>query len=211
MSRRLRLILAFAGACTHGVGPAATVADEVAAHDDHRAHHEAIAEPARYTRTIETYEVPDLTLIDQDGHEVELDAALASSKPVVLNFVFTTCTTICPVMTATFSRMQGALGSDAGGLRLVTISVDPEFDTPEVLKRYAARYGSAPQWRFLTGDAHRIATVLRAFRAYYGSKMNHRPLTFLRIPGEARWVRIEGLVSVSDLAREYRRLIGRDG
>lgn len=203
---RLALILTLAGACIVRVDP--VTAEDVAGDDPHRAHREAMAQ--RYTTILETYQVPDLTLVDQDGHQVDLESALAPSRPVALNFVFTTCTTICPVMSATFSRLRSALGSDGKGLRLVTISVDPEFDTPGVLKKYAERYGASPEWTLLTGDTGRISSVLRAFKAYYGGKTNHRPLTFLHIPGEARWVRIEGLATASDLAREYRRLTGRD-
>jgi protein SCO1/2 len=210
MALRRRLLILVAGGALGCLGPAASGADD-AAHDEHRAHREHMAQPARYTKTVEAYAVPDLALVDQDGREVKLGAALDSSGPVALNFVFTTCTTICPVMTATFSQLRAALGPDAAGLRMVTISVDPEYDTPGVLKKYAERYGSGAQWRLLTGDAGRITDVQRAFNAYYGSKMNHRPLTFFHVPGEPRWVRIEGLASAADLAREYRHLVGRDG
>jgi protein SCO1/2 len=180
------------------------------AHDEHRAHREAMAHPASYARTMETYTVPDVTLLDQDGREVALAATLAGAQPVALNFVFTTCTTICPVMSATFSQLQAALGPDAKDLRLVTVSIDPEFDTPEVLRKYADRYRATPEWRLLTGDARRVGSVLRAFNAFYGSKVNHRPVTLFRAAGKEQWLRIEGLAKAADLAHEYRRLIGRE-
>lgn len=198
-------------ACAGLLGRGTASAEEGGAHDHHRAHREAIAAPARYATSVETYEIPGVTLVDQDGRRVPLASALDATRPVALNFVFTTCTTICPVMTATFSGMRAALGPDADGLRLVSISIDPEFDTPEVLKRYTERFAAGNDWRFLTGDAREIARVLRAFDAYFGSKMNHRPLTFFRAARNGRWVRVEGLASAGDLAREYRRLIGKEG
>jgi protein SCO1 len=205
---RLAITLWLAGAWIGSAG--APLAGEQAPPDDHRAHHEAMAAPARYTRTSDVYEVPDVPLLDQDGHAVSLTTILGASQSVAVNFIFTSCTTICPVQSATFAQLRGALGADADGLRLVTISIDPEFDTPEVMKKYAERFGATPQWRLLTGDAGRIATVLRAFKAFYGGKVNHKPVTLLRAAGSGTWVRIEGLARASDLAHEYRKLIGRD-
>lgn len=154
-----------------------------------------------------TYEVPDVTLLDQDGRGVSLESALGSGEPVLLNFVFTTCATICPVMTATFSRVREELGPEAERLRMVSISIDPDHDTPPVMKQYAERYGAGPRWRFLTGTAGQIARVLKAFDASPQSKADHRPLTFIRTPTRAEWLRIEGLTGAADLAGEYRRSI----
>jgi protein SCO1/2 len=123
---------------------------------------------------------------------------------VAVNFIFTTCTTICPVMTATFAQMRRALGPDAGRVRLVSISIDPEYDRPQVLKSYGERFGAGGDWSFLTGDSGDVQRVLRAFAADNGSKMNHRPLTLLRAGGGGEWVRIDGLASGSQLAGEVR-------
>jgi protein SCO1/2 len=150
------------------------------------------------------YAVPDVTLVDETGHRVPLAALLSSREPVALNFIFTTCTTICPVMTATFAQMRRELGDEAGRVRLVSISIDPEQDRPEVLRRYAERYGAGAGWTFLTGDAADVERVLRAFGAYAGSKMNHRPLTLLKDPRQPDWVRIEGLASGGALAHEVK-------
>ncbi len=161
---------------------------------------------ASYTVTAATYHIPPLTLIDQEGQEVDLTSVLDAAEPVALNFIFTSCVTICPVMTATFSKMQDHLADRADDLRMVSISIDPEFDTPRRLKEYSGKFGAKAGWSFLTGEAEQISTVLQAFNALHGSKMNHRPLTFFRMPGEERWIRIDGLASASDLADEYLRL-----
>lgn len=174
---------------------------------DHSAHRKMMDDPPRYARSFESYRVPEITLVNQDGSELGLAALLESSRPVALNFIFTTCTTICPVMTATFAQMLRELGPDAEGLRVVSISIDPEYDSPAVLKKYAETFKATEDWQFLTGEMRQIVTLLKTFDAYAGSKMNHRPITFFRGPESERWLRIEGLANGAELASEYRQLL----
>ena len=75
-------------------------------------------------------------------------AGIEPGSPLALNFIFTTCTTICPVMTATFSGLRRRLGSEAEELRMVSISIDPERDRPATLKAYAERFKAPAAWRF---------------------------------------------------------------
>ena len=110
------------------------------ASQDHSAHHDMMKKKKiNYSRSIETYHIPEISLTNHEGQEINLESILHSPEPVAVNFIFTTCTTICPVMTATFSHMRKALGEDADGLQLVSISIDPEYDTPSMLKKYADR------------------------------------------------------------------------
>ena len=161
---------------------------------------DATAVHPRFTVATARYDVPDVALVDASGSAVSLRAFLDTPDPVVLNFVFTTCTTICPVMTATFAHMRRELGDAGSRLRLVSISIDPDYDRPAVLREYAARFGAG--WTFLTGDGPDVELALRAFGVYAGSKMNHRPVTLLKKAGQDSWVRIEGLASGGDLAHE---------
>jgi protein SCO1/2 len=174
--------------------------------DDHSEHRKAMEKPPAYTRAVERYELPDVTLVDQDGERRRLRALVEGDQPVALNFIFTSCNAICPVMTATFARMRNELGADGATLRMISVSIDPEHDVPAVLQEYARRYQAGPQWRFLTGDSADITSILRAFDAYRGSKTNHLPLTLLRAPGRTEWVRITGLAGGTDLAGEVRLL-----
>jgi len=183
-------------------------ADEHAAHqggqaspDPHAAHRAALEKP-QYSVTTERYSVPEVNLLDQSGTSAALRTILESDKPVALNFIFTTCTTICPVMTATFAQMQRDLGEAAGQVRLVSVSIDPEYDRPEVLEEYAKRFDAGGDWTFLTGEEADILRVLVSFKAHAGSKMNHQPLTLLKRPQSPEWIRINGLASGEDLARE---------
>jgi len=169
--------------------------------DEHAAHRAALATPG-YSVTMQHYTVPNVALIDESGASVPLPGLLDFEQPVVVNFIFTTCSTICPVMTSIFTQMREQLGEDGAGVRLVSISIDPEYDRPEKLRQYAEGFGAGPGWTFLTGDGADIARVLQSFDALRGSKMNHRPLTLLKRPGSPEWVRIDGLANGDELAQE---------
>ena len=165
---------------------------------------------AQYVRTVASYPVSNLRFLDQESRDVVLaDVLREDGRPIALNFVFTTCNTICPVMTATFAKLRNELGESASDLRLVSVTIDPEHDTPAVLHQYAERYAAGADWRFLTGTVEEIVAVQKAFDAFAGSKMNHRPLTFLRAPGSSDWVRIDGFASAAELAAEVRSLTPR--
>ena len=161
-----------------------------------------------YQRSLASYSVPDVTLLDQHGQGVSLPELLDSGdKPVMLNFIFTSCTAICPMMTAIFAKVQTQLGSDADRVRMVSVSIDPEHDTPAELAAYAARFGAGPQWVFLTGSLDDSIEVQQAFDAYRGDKMNHTPLTLFRAASADQWVRYDGFADADDLVKEYRGML----
>ena len=175
-------------------------------HEQHEGHAPKPAGPS-YTRTFAAYAPPDVMLTDASGERVRLSSVLGRDGPVMLQFIFTTCPTVCPVMSATFSTAQGRLGPNAEKVTLVSISIDPEHDTPERLREYARRFKAGPRWHFLTGDAQDIVSVRKAFDAYAGdNKMRHQPLTFMRLSPGRPWLRLDGLTSAAQLVGEYERL-----
>jgi protein SCO1 len=109
---------------------------------------------------------PDFTLTSQDGAPVSL--VDLRGKVVAVTFIFTRCTTTCPVLTPMMSFVQDRLGSDFGAkIVFVSISVDPDRDTPEVLKEYAQAFGAdLAGWSFLTGDPATIRDVTRRYGVY---------------------------------------------
>ncbi|MBN2432016.1 MAG: SCO family protein [Acidobacteria bacterium] len=161
---------------------------------------------ANYVRTLAQYQVPDVTLVTQEGERVSLSQLLDTDRPVLLDFVFTTCTTICPVLTAGFADLQRQLGPQAEDVLMVSVSIDPEHDTPEVMLEYLQRFEAGPNWTFLTGNRADIEKTMRAFDAYVANKMSHLPLTFLKAPGAEKWVRIHGLISTADFMKEFQQL-----
>ncbi len=152
--------------------------------------------------------VPDVTLLNQDREKIRLVDILNIDKPVFLDFIYGSCTTVCPVLSASFSNMQKKLGSDAANVQMVSISIDPEYDTPEVMAEYLSRYRAKPGWMYLTGTRENIDKAMRAFDAYVPNKMSHYPLTLLKAPGNDSWVRIYGLIGTADLMDEYRKILG---
>lgn len=162
--------------------------------------HETLASGA--TRSIASYEVPDIKLMRADGNTVSLPEELNDGRPVVMSFFFTTCTTICPLGSLTFEKLQGLLGKDRSRVHMVSISIDPEEDTPARLSAYAKQYKAGPNWSFYTGTAQASLTAQRAFGAYRGDKMDHAPLTLFRVAPGKPWIRIDGFATPEELYRE---------
>lgn len=166
------------------------------------------AEPGNaYARSVVRYDVPDVTLTDMDGRPVRLRSALGGSGPIVLDFMYATCSGICPILSALLARAQEELGDQARDIAILSISIDPEADTPERLKLYAQGFDAKPNWRFLTGSLEDVVAVERSFDAYRGNKMRHEPLIFLHPgAGGVEWVRLNGSIGAAELAAEMRRL-----
>ena len=163
----------------------------------------AAEEPARYVRTVEQYTIPDVVLINQDGEKIRLKKLLESEQPVVVDFIYGTCTTICPILSAGYAHLQRRLGTDTARVNLVSITIDPENDTPLILREYLEKYQARPGWNFLTGSRKDIDRVMTAFNAYFRNKMDHKPLTFIRSPKDGSWIRLYGLLSGVDFLNEY--------
>ena len=163
----------------------------------------ARAEAKKYKRTVEKVTVPDVYLINQDGKKVHLETLLKGDSPVVVDFIYGTCTTICPVLSAGYLNLQGKLEAKGQAVRLVSITIDPENDTPKVLKEYLKRYRAKPGWDFLTGSRADINTVMKAFNAYIPDKMSHYPLNLIRSPKDGSWVRLFGIMSSKEFLEEY--------
>lgn len=197
MNRRTRVWGLIAGLALATIAATSSLAGE-----DPHAHHRAAMKKSTYHVTEPSYRVPEVQLLDTSGTSVPLQELLQSDEPVALNFIFTTCTTICPIMTVTFAQMQQLLGADAERVQLVSISIDPEYDRPDVLQSYATQFHAGDNWTFLTGDTKDIVSVLRSFDSYTGSKMSHRPVTLLKRPGSESWIRIDGLANGESLAQE---------
>jgi len=160
------------------------------------AHHHM---PERTQHRAVDYKVPDVQLVRDDGKSISLAQELNDGRPVVLNFIYTTCTTICPVTSHTFSELQEKLGNEREQVHMVSISIDPEQDTPAVLARYALKYGAGSQWRFYTGTLEASIAAQRAFDVYRGDKMDHGPVTFVRLAPGRPWLRIDGFAKSDEL------------
>ncbi len=152
------------------------------------------------------YNVPPIQLVRDDGKIVSLPEEMNDGRPVVLDFIFTSCSSICPLMSEIFAQFQQRLGAERDQVHLMSISVDPEQDTPERLRAYARRFHAGPGWQHYTGTVEASLAAQRAFNAWRGDKMSHTPIIFLRVAPGQPWQRIDGFVTPSELLRQYRAL-----
>jgi protein SCO1/2 len=144
--------------------------------------------------------------VREDGKAVDLASELNDGRPVLVNFLYTTCTEICPLTAETFSKFQTKLGKNRDKVHMLSISIDPEQDTPASLKKFSKKYKAKSQWNFYTGTTSASIEAQKSFDAYRGDKMNHVPVTYLRAAPGQSWLRIDGFVSPEELLRSYKEL-----
>ena len=158
-------------------------------------------------RSLREYAVPPVRLVRDDGKAVSLPDEMNDGRPIVLNFIFTTCTTICPMMSSTFAQFEHRLGPDADKVHLMTISIDPEHDTPARLHEYAQKFHAGREWQHYTGTLDASIAAQRAFDVYRGGKMSHTLVTLMRAAPGKPWLRIDGFATPDDLVHDYQELI----
>lgn len=148
----------------------------------------------------------DTPLIDRHGRERRLKTDVLGDRVTVVNFVYTTCTTICPITSATFAQLQERLGARLGRqVQLVSITLDPQRDTSARLDAYAAKHDAGAHWTWLTGRKDAIDSVLKAFGAYTSSPENHPAMVMVGDAHSGRWTRLYGFPSVAEILAEVER------
>jgi protein SCO1 len=162
-------------------------------------HHHVMQMMEKTTTQIVNYKLPQVQLVRNDGKNVSLADELNDGRPVVMNFIYTSCTTICPLASRTLSELQDKLGDERSRIHIVSVSVDPEQDTPEVLTKYAKKFNAGKEWDFYTGTVDASIAAQRAFNVYRGDKMQHNPVTFMRSAPGKPWLRIEGFAKSDEL------------
>ena len=146
--------------------------------------------------------IPDVTVLDQDGRKLRFYSDLVKGRTVAINFIFTTCTTICPPLTATFRKVQQEMGDRVGrDVALISISVDPATDLPERLKSFSAKFNAQPGWSFVTGSKTDIDQLLVSLGAYAGDKNDHTPMILVGNDQAQYWTRTYGLAAPATLTK----------
>ena len=156
--------------------------------------------------------IPDTAVVDQNGRKLNFYTDLVKGKTVIINFIFTTCTTICPPLTATFRRVQQDLGDHAGrDVQMISISVDPTVDVPERLKEFSAQFKAGPGWTFVTGSRPEIDGLLKALGAFFADKNDHTPMILIGNDAANYWTRSYGLSPASTLIKTIVEAAARSG
>ena len=145
--------------------------------------------------------LPNLTVVDQDGKSYRFFDDLIDGKIVAINFIYTTCTDICPLTTARLAVVQEKLGDAVGrDIFMYSITVDPEHDDPAALKRHADAFGVKPGWKFLTGKPEDI----RLIRTKLGERSRviseHRHEIMLGNAATGEWSRDSAFGDLDNLA-----------
>jgi protein SCO1 len=172
---------------------------------DHHQHHQHQAPPAQDTETraeaVSHLNIPDVSVVDQDGKPVHFYSDLVKDRVVAVNFVFTTCTTICPPMGANFARLQKILGDRTGReVHLISVSVDPTTDTPERMKAWGRKFGAGPGWTLVTGSKEEVTRLLKALGVYTANINDHSPLVLVGNDARHQWTRAYGLAAPAKIA-----------
>ena len=138
--------------------------------------------------------IPDVDVLDQDGNRIHFYSDLIKGKVVVISFIFTTCKLYCPMLGENLSKLQGALGARLGrDVNLITVSVDPETDTPERLKAWGAMFDAKPGWTFVTGAKPEIDKVSMALTGAAAIKGDHSAVVYIGNDKTGTWTRAYGL------------------
>jgi protein SCO1/2 len=149
---------------------------------------------------------PNVTLTTQDGVAVRFYDDLMKGKIVAINLIYTTCKYACPLETARLTQVAKLLGDRMGrDIYFYSISIDPEHDTPAVLKAYAEKYQAGPGWLFLTGKKDEIETISRKLGLYSppdpSNADGHTPMLLIGNEETAQWMRISAMDNPKFLSR----------
>ena len=151
---------------------------------------------------------PNVPLLTQDNKPVRFYEDLIKGKVVVISFMFTTCTSICPLTTTHLARVQELFGDRLGrDIFILSISVDPANDTPAALKKYAESYKAKPGWYFLTGEKENIRIVRAKLGVYDEDKMQHTGMLILGNETTGEWRKIPARRDPGEIANAVKTLI----
>ena len=176
--------------------------------DPHAAHRRAMQVPATAGDTQVT--LPNVVLRDANGNAFKLRPETFRGKVVVVDFIFTRCTTICPALSTVMASVQRGLGERIGtDVLLISVSVDPANDTPQVMRAYAKRVGAGKHWLWLTGNTGDIARVLDAFGLSAGKPNDHPPLILVGDPARNRWQRWVGIPTPATIVDAAKAMVAQ--
>ena len=203
------LVLAPIGLFAEEIGHAShqQMASDGVAADPHAHHRAMMLKPANEAAKPADIELKDLPLVDQDGQEVKFVSDVIGDRIVVMDFVYTSCTTVCPVLSALFAQLQERLGGELGReVALVSVSVDPTRDTPQRLKAYATMHQARPGWVWLTGPKRRMDEVLDGLGAYSPNFADHPSMVLIGDGRSGEWTRLFGFPSPDRLMEQVNAL-----
>ncbi|MCU0122223.1 SCO family protein [Pseudomonas sp. B2M1-30] len=173
--------------------------------DEHAGHKAPVANTQEHAQV----KFANVPLLDENGKTVRLEQDLVQGKIVVMGFIYTSCTTVCPVVSSIMGKVQTALGSRVGKeVQLVSISIDPQRDDPKRLRDYARAFQKGPGWSWITGSPQSINETLKGLGSFSGDFKNHQPLILVGDGNSRHWTRYYGFTDPALLTKEVEKLSG---
>ncbi len=152
--------------------------------------------------------IPDIPVLDQNGKKLKFYSDLVRGRTVAIDFIYTNCTAICPMVTSNFRMVQDKLAARIGkDVELISISIDPVTDTPAKLKEFSAQFEPGPGWTFVTGALPDIAKLLDKLGQPLGKPEDHAQVVLVRNDKDGGWTHVDG----NDPAAVSEALIGAAG
>jgi protein SCO1/2 len=190
---------------------AAVAQDKPPAPKDPHAGHAPAATTNTQAGAAEKY-FTDVELIDQNGKKVRFYSDVLKGKTVVVNAFFTSCTSVCPPMNRNMEKIQEALGERVGrDVFLVSLTVDPEVDTPARLKEYAQKFHAGPGWVFLTGKKENLDWALYKLGQYVEKKDDHKTIFIIGNEPTGLWKKAFGMANVVELVQVVESVVNDKG
>jgi cytochrome oxidase Cu insertion factor (SCO1/SenC/PrrC family) len=146
---------------------------------------------------------PNVPVVTQDGKTLNFYDDLIKDKVVIVSFIYTTCADLCPVTTARLGTLQAKLGDEMGrNVFFVSVSVDPEHDTPAMLKAFAEAFDAGPGWQFVTGKPEDITAITMKFgdRSSERGLQDHRIEMLIGNDAIGDWERESALTDLDQVA-----------
>ncbi len=154
----------------------------------------------------------DVELINQDGKKVRFYSDVLKGKTVVVNAFFTSCTSVCPPMNRNMEKIQEVFGDRVGrDVFLVSLTVDPEVDTPTRLKEYAQKFHARPGWIFLTGKKENLDWALYKLGQYVEKKDDHKTIFIIGNEPTGLWKKAFGMANVAELVQVVESVVNDKG
>jgi protein SCO1/2 len=177
--------------------PAAPRAQEVHKHEAH---------PAKPTAAPR---IPDVDCLDQNGKKLRFHTDLVKGKVVVISFIYTSCTYMCPRIGEGVARLQTALGDRVGrDVHLISVSTDPVTDTPEKLKAWATRLKAKEGWTWVTGEKSEMDRLLKVLTGDSTGNKTHAPLLLIGNEATNVWTDSYAFENPARLIQQIDRVSG---
>lgn len=154
-------------------------------------------------------EIPDVDCLDQNGQKLRFKTDLVKGKVVVISFIFTKCTFVCPIIGEGVARLQTALGDRVGrDVHLISVSTDPVTDTPEKLKAWSARLKAKEGWTMVTGEKSEMDRLLKVLTGGVSGNKVHEPLLLIGNEATNVWTEAYATENPAKLIQQIDRVSG---